>query len=101
MISYLHAEALAAVELKHGTLALIEDDTPVIVTASQNHLLDKTTSNVQEVIARGAYVISIGDNSSMYGIIFSLYGIVTLRPLNKLFLNTSSIRSILSKSKFK
>ena len=63
-ISYLHAEALAAGELKHGTLALIEDDTPVIVTASQNHLLDKTTSNVQEVIARGAYVISIGDNSS-------------------------------------
>jgi glucosamine--fructose-6-phosphate aminotransferase (isomerizing) len=63
-ISYLHAEALAAGELKHGTLALIEDDTPVIVTASQNHLLDKKTSNVQEVIARGAYVISIGDNSS-------------------------------------
>ncbi len=63
-ISYLHAEALAAGELKHGTLALIEDDTPVIVTASQNHLLDKTTSNVQEVIARGAYVISIGDNTS-------------------------------------
>jgi glucosamine--fructose-6-phosphate aminotransferase (isomerizing) len=63
-ISYLHAEALAAGELKHGTLALIEDDTPVIVTASQSHLLDKTTSNVQEVIARGAYVISIGDNSS-------------------------------------
>jgi len=63
-ISYLHAEALAAGELKHGTLALIEEDTPVIVTASQNHLLDKTTSNVQEVIARGAYVISIGDNSS-------------------------------------
>ena len=63
-ISYLHAEALAAGELKHGTLALIEDDTPVIVTASQNHLLDKTTSNVQEVIARGAYVISIGDNFS-------------------------------------
>ena len=63
-ISYLHAEALAAGELKHGTLALIEDGTPVIVTASQNHLLDKTTSNVQEVIARGAYVIAIGDNQS-------------------------------------
>ena len=63
-ISYLHAEALAAGELKHGTLALIEKGTPVIVTASQNHLLDKTTSNVQEVIARGAYVIAIGDNES-------------------------------------
>ena len=63
-ISYLHAEALAAGELKHGTLALIENGTPVIVTASQYHLLDKTTSNVQEVKARGAYVIAIGDNSS-------------------------------------
>ena len=63
-ISYLHAEALAAGELKHGTLALIEDGTPVIVTASQHHLLDKTTSNVQEVKARGAFVIAIGDNSS-------------------------------------
>ena len=63
-ISYLHAEALAAGELKHGTLALIENGTPVIVTASQHHLLDKTTSNVKEVKARGAYVIAIGDNSS-------------------------------------
>ena len=63
-ISYLHAEALAAGELKHGTLALVEEGTPVIVTASQNHLLDKTTSNVQEVIARGAYVIAIGDSAS-------------------------------------
>ena len=63
-ISYLHAEALAAGELKHGTLALIENGTAVIVTASQHHLLDKTTSNVQEVKARGAYVIAIGDNSS-------------------------------------
>ena len=63
-ISYLHAEALAAGELKHGTLALIEEGTPVIVTASQSHLLDKTTSNVQEVKARGAFVISVGDDNS-------------------------------------
>jgi len=63
-ISYLHAEALAAGELKHGTLALIEEGTPVIVTASQIHLLDKTTSNVQEVKARGAFVIAVGDKNS-------------------------------------
>tara|TARA_B100000700_G_scaffold180944_1_gene199635 strand:- start:506 stop:2368 length:1863 start_codon:yes stop_codon:yes gene_type:complete len=63
-ISYLHAEALAAGELKHGTLALIEEGTPIIVTASQYHLLDKTTSNVQEVKARGANVIAIGNSSS-------------------------------------
>ena len=64
-ISYLHAEALAAGELKHGTLALIENCTPVIVTASQHHLLDKTTSNVKEVKARGEYVIAIGNNLSL------------------------------------
>ena len=61
-ISYLHAEALAAGELKHGTLALIEEGTPIIVTASQYHLLDKTTSNVQEVKASGAHVIAIGNS---------------------------------------
>ena len=43
---------------------MIEDGTPVIVTASQYHLLDKTTSNVQEVKARGAYVIAVGNSSS-------------------------------------
>ena len=51
-------------EVINGTLALIEKGTPIIVTASQHHLLDKTTSNVQEVKARGAYVIAVGDSNS-------------------------------------
>lgn len=63
-ISYLHAEALPAGELKHGTLALIDQGVPVIVTGSQSSLIEKTVSNVQEVIARGGNVIGIGDSSA-------------------------------------
>ena len=67
-ISYLHAEALPAGELKHGTLALIDDGVPVIVTGSQSNLIEKTVSNVQEVIARGGNVIGIGDTLSLINI---------------------------------
>ncbi len=58
-ISYTHAEAFAAGELKHGTIALIEDGTPVIVIATQELLFEKMISNMQEVKARGAKVIAI------------------------------------------
>ncbi|MDD7463124.1 MAG: glutamine--fructose-6-phosphate transaminase (isomerizing) [Anaerococcus sp.] len=63
-VSYIHSEALAAGELKHGTLALIEKDTPVVAVASQEKLMDKTFSNIEEVRARGAKVFTIcGENS--------------------------------------
>jgi glucosamine--fructose-6-phosphate aminotransferase (isomerizing) len=55
-ISYIHSEAYAAGELKHGTLALIEEGTPVIALATQEQLLEKMISNIKEVKARGAYV---------------------------------------------
>lgn len=58
-ISYIHTEAFAAGELKHGTIALIEKETPVIAIASQDYLYEKMVSNIQEVKARGAYTISI------------------------------------------
>lgn len=58
-ISYIHAEAYAAGELKHGTLALIVEGVPVIVLATQEDVYDKTVSNIQEVKARGAVVIGI------------------------------------------
>lgn len=58
-ISYIHAESFAAGELKHGTIALIENGTPVIAIATQPKLVEKMVSNVQEVKARGAYVIAI------------------------------------------
>ena len=56
-ISYVHAEAYAAGELKHGTIALITDHVPVIAIATQKHIFAKTISNIREVKARGAYVI--------------------------------------------
>ena len=59
-ISYIHAEAYAAGELKHGTLALIVSGVPVIVLATQEDVYDKTISNLQEVKAREAVVIAIG-----------------------------------------
>ncbi len=58
-ISYIHAEAIAAGELKHGTLALIEKDVPVIAIVTQPDLRDKTISNVQVVKARGGHVIAV------------------------------------------
>ncbi|SFL72650.1 glutamine--fructose-6-phosphate transaminase [Paenibacillus sp. 1_12] len=58
-ISYIHSEAYPAGELKHGSLALIEDGTPVIALATQEVVLEKTISNIREVKARGAYVIAV------------------------------------------
>ena len=58
-ISYVHAEAFAAGELKHGSIALIDKGTPVVAIATQNQLFEKMVSNMQEVRARGARVIAI------------------------------------------
>ncbi len=59
-ISYIHAEAYAGGELKHGTLALITEKTPVIAVVTQSEIASKMYSNIQEVRARGAEVIGIG-----------------------------------------
>lgn len=71
-ISYIHAEAYAAGELKHGPLALVDEDLPVVVTASSNRLLEKLKSNLHEVRARGGrlYVfadrgVTLGDSAGM------------------------------------
>ncbi|HBF5452333.1 TPA: glutamine--fructose-6-phosphate transaminase (isomerizing) [Clostridioides difficile] len=61
-ISYIHAEAFAAGELKHGTIALIEKGTPVIAIATQEKLFEKMVSNMEEVRARGAYVVAIAQS---------------------------------------
>ena len=58
-ISYIHAEAYAAGEMKHGPIALIDGNLPVVVVATESKLLEKTISNVQEVRARGGKVILI------------------------------------------
>ncbi|HEX3027629.1 MAG TPA: glutamine--fructose-6-phosphate transaminase (isomerizing) [Clostridia bacterium] len=58
-ISYLHSEAYAAGELKHGTISLIVDGTPVVAVATQKNLFEKTVSNIKEVKARGAHVLLV------------------------------------------
>jgi glutamine---fructose-6-phosphate transaminase (isomerizing) len=63
-ISYVHAEGYAAGELKHGPLALIDEDMPVIVVAPNNELLDKLKSNIQVVRARGGRLFVIADQST-------------------------------------
>ncbi len=60
-ISYIHAEAYAAGELKHGPLALIDEDMPVIVVAPNNELLEKLKSNMEEVRARGGQLYVFAD----------------------------------------
>ncbi len=60
-ISYIHAEGYAAGELKHGPIALIDENTPVVVVAPHDALFEKTLSNMQEVAARGAKLILISD----------------------------------------
>ena len=62
-ISYIHAEGYAAGELKHGPIALIDQDMPVIVIAPHDGVLEKTISNMQEVAARGGRLILIGSRS--------------------------------------
>ena len=65
-ISYIHAEAYAAGELKHGPLALIDADMPIIVVAPNNELLEKLNSNVEEVRARGGILYVFADENSGY-----------------------------------
>lgn len=65
-ISYIHAEAYASGELKHGPLALIDDEMPVIVVAPNNELLEKLKSNVEEVRARGGIMYVFADKDAKF-----------------------------------
>jgi len=65
-ISYIHAEAYAAGELKHGPLALVDNDMPVIVVAPNNDLLEKLRSNMEEVRARGGQLYVFADKAAHF-----------------------------------
>ena len=64
-ISYIHAEAYASGELKHGPIALVDENVPVVVLAPRDPLFDKTVSNMQEVMARKGKVILVSDNKGL------------------------------------
>lgn len=85
-ISYIHSEAYAAGELKHGTISLISEGIPVIVVATSDELYLKTISNAKEVKARGAYVILVTDkeviNEGVYDELISIPKVTEeLRPI--------------------
>lgn len=105
-VSYIHTEAFASGELKHGTIALIESGTPVIVIATQKNLLDKSISNIKEVKARGAYIITVGfendenlkevsDSFISLPLCDDLFsGFLSIIPLQLLAYYTSSLKGI-------
>jgi glucosamine--fructose-6-phosphate aminotransferase (isomerizing) len=77
-ISYIHAEGYAAGELKHGPIALIEEGVAVIVIAPKDELFNKTKSSIQEVKARGAWVIAITDEAGAADLDEEADSIITL-----------------------
>lgn len=103
-ISYIHSEAYAGGELKHGTISLITDDMPVIAIAAQSYLYDKTVSNIKEVKARGAKVTllcredtSVDEDAADYKIFLPntddiLMPMVTAVPLQLIAYYTSVLR---------
>ena len=64
-ISYIHAEGFAAGELKHGSIALVDENVPIITIAPDDKLFEKTVSNMQEVLARGGKVIMLGSEEGI------------------------------------
>lgn len=104
-VSYIHSEAFAAGELKHGTIALIEDKTPVVTVATQSNIIEKTISNVKEVIARGANIFAICtpdehlEEISSYAYILpktidALYPVLSVIPQQLLAYYTSNAKGI-------
>lgn len=103
-ISYIHSEAYAGGELKHGTISLITDDMPVIAIAAQSYLYDKTVSNIKEVKARGAKVTllcregtAVDEDAADYKIFLPdtddiLMPMVTAVPLQLIAYYTSVLR---------
>ena len=85
-ISYIHSEAYAAGELKHGTISLIEDGTLVVALASWNQLFDKLMSNVKEVKARGADVIGVATQAHREALESLVDSALTIPDTHSMFL---------------
>ncbi len=89
-ISYIHSEAYAAGELKHGTISLIEEGTLVVALSTQPELYQKTISNIQEVKARGAFVMAVTNEENKAMEKVSDY-VVSLPETNPYFANSLAI----------
>ncbi len=84
-ISYIHAEGYAAGELKHGPIALIDEDMPVIVIAPADAALEKTVSNMQEVAARDGKIVLIGDSTAHEAAAIDTAHALELAPMGPTF----------------
>lgn len=105
-ISYMHSEAYAAGELKHGTISLITNNTPIIAIATDDDLYEKTVSNIKETKARGSFVIfitnkdlNIEDHNDFADIVLTLPKVnellqvlVTILPLQLIAYQTAKLR---------
>ena len=89
-ISYIHAEAYAAGELKHGTIALIEENQPVIAVCCNENLYEKTMSNIIEVKARGAKAIAVAFKGNRK-IVSQADDVIYVPPVNTLFSGIVSV----------
>jgi glucosamine--fructose-6-phosphate aminotransferase (isomerizing) len=81
-ISYIHAEGYASGELKHGPIALIDEDMPVVVLAPRDNMFDKTVSNMQEVMARGGKIVMISDPGSIAEFGDGIWASVPMAPID-------------------
>ena len=81
-ISYIHAEGYAAGEMKHGPIALIDEQVPIICIAPEDKLFEKTASNIQEVQARGGKVIAFTDASGARYLKDTAEAVIGLPPVN-------------------
>ena len=77
-ISYIHAEGYAAGELKHGPIALIDEDMPVIVIAPHDAVFEKTVSNMQEVAARGGRILLVADTRAAHEAAINFESVITM-----------------------
>ncbi|MCW6511623.1 glutamine--fructose-6-phosphate transaminase (isomerizing) [Lichenifustis flavocetrariae] len=84
-LSYIHAEGYAAGELKHGPIALIDEDMPVVVIAPPDAVFEKTVSNLQEVSARGGRIILIGDAGAAEAASVHVEAAVAMPPMAPTF----------------
>ena len=94
-ISYIHSESYPAGELKHGTISLIENGTPIIAIASDKNLFEKTVSNIKETKARGSFVILITTEEFKNIITDKFYDICIILPSTNDFIKTLVISTAL------
>ncbi len=84
-LSYIHAEGYAAGELKHGPIALVDEDMPVIILAPPDGVFEKTVSNMQEVAARGGRIILVSDAKGKAEAAIDLAGSITMPAMGSNF----------------